>query len=497
MIERTNKPSSLTNVYPPHQLADKETPQTSRYKAIAELLLKTRSSCERVGDDSLLCIVDAAYRICQACCCVLDEVEWHQLAYSIAHQRQHQLIQELSGIIELISAHKKGYRESEPYFPNFTNFDQSQAENILPAEYEGLVQSIKVLLGTLPNSETMPPQNELPPDDNNVKTAETVSLMTNNQIEDAAECQLDEITEINVVTTDQLLLADDDTAMTSDQFVNEADEDTETISQLAVEGSNNRIISPPSLVIYFLSPFSVLLDEQPVVGWPNCKGKSIFKYLVTHRERPISKEVLMETFWPEVDPDSARNNLNVSIYGLRKALGRVNPDFPYVLFQDAAYLINPDLRIWVDAEAFMEHVRKAKECERRGDQAAAIHEYRAAETIYQSEFLVEDRYEDWLIGARQNFQDTYLTVMNRLSCYYFDQQDYEACVTICAKTLADDACNEELHQRLMRCYSLMGYTHLALRQFHVCRETLIKELSLSPSKETMNLFEQIRQRQSV
>jgi DNA-binding SARP family transcriptional activator len=422
----------------------------------------------------------------------------------MAHQRQHQLLQELAVLIDVISAPAVTKRDAQPFFPELSDLEPRNPLNILPAEYERLMRCIKDLLGPLPSPETTAQTNDLAPEPAAEGTTETVApavvppaeICTENCRESVEEAPTPPASH-SLATEDEWLLAPtpETSPATTVPILTEIAMATAVAPMQELTPSAPD--TPPSLAIYFLSPFRVLLDEQPVGGWPNCKGKSIFKYLVTHRERPISKEVLMETFWPEVDPDSARNNLNVAIYGLRKALSKVNTDFPYVLFQDGCYLLNPELRIWVDAEAFMAHVQKAKECERRGDMAAAIHEYRAAETIYQSEFLVEDRYEEWLTGARQSFQDTYLAVMNRLSNYYYEQHDYEACVTICAKTLADDVCNEELHQRLMRCYSLMGYTHLALRQYHTCREILVRELSLAPSRETIRLFEQIRQRQTV
>jgi DNA-binding SARP family transcriptional activator len=253
----------------------------------------------------------------------------------------------------------------------------------------------------------------------------------------------------------------------------------------------------PALMVYCLGPFRVYLDDQMVQGWPNCKGKSIFKYLVTQRRHPVAKEILMDLFWPEADPDAARNNLNVAIYALRRALSKVNPDSTYVIFEGGAYLLNPELRLWVDFEDFLDHVHRAKEHERRGEKDAAVHEFRAAEAIYQSEFLVEDRYEDWLAETRQNFQNTYLAVMEHLTSHYFREQDYETCVALCTKALGTDACNEEMHRRLMRCYCHMGQPHLALRQFHLCRESLTHELDISPSKETMELFGRIREREPI
>ena len=226
----------------------------------------------------------------------------------------------------------------------------------------------------------------------------------------------------------------------------------------------------PSLVIYCLGPFRVYQDDQPVEDWPSSKGKCIFKYLVTHRERPVVKEVLMELFWSGAHPDAARNNLNVAIYGLRQAFRKARPSFSHVLFQDDCYLLNPNLQIWVDCEAFMEHFAAARSLEQRGELVAAIREYRAAEALYQGKFLEEDRYEDWPIPQRQSLQDDYLGLLDRLSRYYFDQEDYAACATVCGKMLAVDSCREEAHRRLMRCYSRQGQRYLALRQYHLCVE---------------------------
>lgn len=248
----------------------------------------------------------------------------------------------------------------------------------------------------------------------------------------------------------------------------------------------------PTLEVYLLSVFQVLLDGEPVQGWPNCRGKAIFKYLITHRRRPIPKEVLMDTFWPEADPDAARNNLNVAIYGLRKILARVNPAVSYVLFQDSHYLLNPDLNIWVDAEAFMDHVRKARDHDKRGELERAIQAYRAAETIYESELLVDDRYEDWLSDLRQRYQDAYLSTLERLSQHCFDAHDNDACISVCNKLITVDACNEGAHRQLMRCYSRLQQPHLAVRQFHYCVTALQREIQLQPQRETVELFDAVR-----
>ena len=268
-----------------------------------------------------------------------------------------------------------------------------------------------------------------------------------------------------------------------------------TVPPLRIKRQEERV--PPSLVVYCLGPFRVYQDDQPVEDWPSSKGKCIFKYLVTYRERPVAKEVLMELFWPGAHPDAARNNLNVAIYGLRQALRKTRPAFYHILFQDDCYLVNPDLQIWVDCEAFMKHFTAARALERRGQLAAAIREYRAAETLYQGEFLEEDRYEDWLILQRQRLQDDYLSLLDRLSRYYFDQEDHAACTTVCRKMLAVDACCEEAHRRLMCCYSRQGQSYLAMRQYHLCVERLKEELDVPPTPPTTVLYERVRKGEQI
>jgi len=251
------------------------------------------------------------------------------------------------------------------------------------------------------------------------------------------------------------------------------------------------------LVVYCLGSFRVYQNDQLVQEWPSSKGKSIFKYLIAQRKQPVPKEVLMELFWPGAHPDAARNNLNVSIYGLRQALRNISPNFSHILFQEECYLLNTDMEFWIDVEEFKNRIQSGRQKEIRGEIASAMQEYQAAEALYQGEFLAEDRYEEWLVPQRQNLQDEYLKLLDSLSRYYIEQKDLTACLGVCTKMLAVDPCREEAHRRLMRCYCCQGQPYLALRQFHVCEDALRDELDLSPTETTKILYRQIREGKQV
>jgi DNA-binding SARP family transcriptional activator len=253
----------------------------------------------------------------------------------------------------------------------------------------------------------------------------------------------------------------------------------------------------PSLAAYVLGPFRTLLNDRLVEDWPGCRGKSIFKYLLLHRKRPISREALMERFWPEAEPEAARNNLNVAVHRLRRALG--GDGFPFVLFSGGQYRLNPKLEVSTDADAFLLHAGRASELERAQDVDGAIREYNASVALYQGELLAEDRHDrdEWLLPLRQQFRDKYLHVLDRLGRIHFNRQDVPSCTTACAKTLAVDACNEGAHRMLMRCYARLGQPQLAQQQYQACVQALNRELGIPASAETTELYRRIVRRDAV
>ncbi|MGH8695227.1 MAG: AfsR/SARP family transcriptional regulator [Burkholderiales bacterium] len=253
----------------------------------------------------------------------------------------------------------------------------------------------------------------------------------------------------------------------------------------------------PALAAYVLGPFRALVNGQPIEDWPNCRGKAIFKYLLLNRRHPVAKEALMELFWPEAEPEAARNNLHVAMHRLRRALGRGDGEFPFVLFSGGHYLLNPKLQVSTDADAFLGHVARGGELERNRQVDAAMQEYAAGVALYQGELLAENRYDEWLLPLRQQLRDGYLHALDRLSGIHFDRQDFPSCTATCARTLAVDACNEGAHRMLMRCYARLGQPQLAQRQYRSYIHVLNRELGIPASAETTDLYRQIVRRHDV
>jgi DNA-binding SARP family transcriptional activator len=250
--------------------------------------------------------------------------------------------------------------------------------------------------------------------------------------------------------------------------------------------------SLPRLKIYLLGEFRAFLDDRPLLPWPSRKGKFIFAYLVMNHRRKICRDILMEKFWPNSTPESARNCLNVALHGVRRLLHSVDDKFEHILFKDECYFINPVIELWTDVEEFKKTWKEGQKRERENRVQDALQAYELAAEIYMGDLMEENLYEDWLILEREHLKEVYLLILDKVSNYYsLDGQPHTA-IDLCEKMLEKDNCQEGVYRRLMTCYYRLGLKDKALRQFRRCTDVMERELEAEPTTETIRLYKRIK-----
>jgi DNA-binding SARP family transcriptional activator len=202
----------------------------------------------------------------------------------------------------------------------------------------------------------------------------------------------------------------------------------------------------------------------------------------------------MNLFWPDADPTSARNSLNVAIYNIRKSLKTVI-DIPIILFIGGTYRLNPEIDPWIDVEEFDRNIKLAKELESQGEINKAKVKLEIAVNLYQGDFLADELYEEWAVYPRERFQTLYLDSVNHLCRIYYQQGQYSACAAFCQIILKYDRCHEEAHCRLIRCYGRQNQYPLAVRQYQLCVDALRIELGIKPANRTVQLYKRALRRE--
>ncbi len=262
------------------------------------------------------------------------------------------------------------------------------------------------------------------------------------------------------------------------------------------EPSQKGEASKIKLDAYLLGQFRLSINDYPIEQFPAGRSRTIFKYILLHCDQNIHREVLMDTFWPNAGPDTARNSLNVAIHSLRQTFQAVTR-LPIILFKNGAYLLNTDIDLWLDIEDFEDHLKNGHQIEFEGQIDEAIKQYEIAASLYRGDFMADEPYEDWPVLTRERLRIAYLDLLDHLSQLYFHLGQYAACAQLCQVILARDLCREDAHCRLMRCYCKQDQPHLAIRQYQECVQALLNELDVSPSPATVQLYEQIRRREYI
>ena len=172
----------------------------------------------------------------------------------------------------------------------------------------------------------------------------------------------------------------------------------EAVAQLAVAG---------------LGPLRIEIDGLPVPFRAGRRERGVFQYLLMHRRRPVAREELTEVFWPGSSPSHGRNNLNVSIWGLRNRLREPLGGRSVCVFDGGAYRLDPSLVVHVDVEELERLAAAARVRRRAGDIEGAAADLRAAVALYAGDLFEEDRYEAWIDPFRRDLADTHLATHHR------------------------------------------------------------------------------------
>jgi DNA-binding SARP family transcriptional activator len=261
---------------------------------------------------------------------------------------------------------------------------------------------------------------------------------------------------------------------------------------IGVEDDGESVFEAPNFTVYCLGRFQAMKNDRAIKDWPSTKGQKLFKYFFLHRKNKIPREVLMETFWPDITPDNARNNLNVNICRLRSIVSRPEPRFRLIKYESDCYFLNPECEVWSDVELFDEHLRTSERLLKSAGINDAVVEMEQAVDLYQGELLADDPYEDWALPMRQYYREKYLKIVDTLRHHYLSNYRYSEASSLCERALGADPYDEDMLACLMACYQKLGKRHLAIQKFHAYTNGMAKDLNLFPGQELREMFTAIK-----
>ncbi|KJS16697.1 MAG: hypothetical protein VR69_08230 [Peptococcaceae bacterium BRH_c4b] len=254
----------------------------------------------------------------------------------------------------------------------------------------------------------------------------------------------------------------------------------------------------PRISVNLFGRFSIAVNgiTIPENEWKTKKIAGVLKFLVVHRGRPVSKDRLMEVFWPGADKKSASMSLRAAQYELKKVLRKYG-----VAAEGKASILNEkrdslEVRagslLAVDVDSFLAFSNELKVLppNKSGNgQKKIILERMVA--LYRRDFLEEEVYEDWAFAEREELRSIYFGSVIELAGIFIMNGDNRKAEKLLLNTLAMDPYNEEACLCLLKLYIATNQRGRAVKLYSDFVNRFEKELRIKPDERLASVFKEL------
>jgi DNA-binding SARP family transcriptional activator/tetratricopeptide (TPR) repeat protein len=228
-----------------------------------------------------------------------------------------------------------------------------------------------------------------------------------------------------------------------------------------------------SPVVRLLGPPEISVGDRAV----SLSGKAtgLIAYLALQSPRPPTRDVVLELLWPDSALDSGRKNLRNTLWSIRRAIG----DDAIVVDEERVGL-GPTA--WVDVREFEDAVER--------NPRSAIDLYRGA-FLDGVSFADAAELELWIDNQRRRLAQLHVRALTTAAELLRSRESWHDLIRVADRAIAEDNVHEPMYRALMEGYARLGERGEALRRYDALRDSLDRELGVTPLAETRALREAI------
>jgi DNA-binding SARP family transcriptional activator len=227
--------------------------------------------------------------------------------------------------------------------------------------------------------------------------------------------------------------------------------------------------------------------------WTKRKARLLFAMLVSRFGTDVPRGEIIEYLWPEMDEERALNNFYVVWSAMKRALSPESPretPCPFVEHVHGVCRVVPG-RVVSDLDRFNERLAAARQARSSGAAADELVALRDVADLYRGEVLPGDVYDDWFAPLRERFRHEFEDAMLRAALLMEERGDPREGLSLLRRAMSHDPWREDLYQASLRLQMAAGQRSAAIETYLSCRNHLVDDLGIDPSRETTALYEQI------
>ena len=190
------------------------------------------------------------------------------------------------------------------------------------------------------------------------------------------------------------------------------------------------------------------------------KALALLCLLVSRERFSATREQVLESLWPDLDPSSALNSLNQTVYFLRRVF-----EPTYREDESPGYLRLDGETMWLDADLLDSSSRRCRDLIRvvsRDLDPALVSELA---DLYRGRFALDFAYEDWAAPYRGNLHAAYLRVIEQAIRLDSNTGQFTRAIAIAEQAASVEPESEDVQVALIRLYRLAGAFAAASEQY--------------------------------
>lgn len=248
-----------------------------------------------------------------------------------------------------------------------------------------------------------------------------------------------------------------------------------------------------TLQISMLGGFSLSFDEGHSIDYQNNRSSKLWMvlaYLLTHREKQVTQDELIEILWGDEDIDNPANTLKTLRHRLCTMLDGLGgiPGKEMIHYNHGVYAWNNEIDCIVDTDQFSTYCSLG---DRETDSEQQLSYYLNAIEYYGGDFLPKLASELWVMSAHAYYHAEYLRVVKKCLTLLKDANRSYEMITVCQKAVAIEPYDETLHRELIQALVNTGAKQSALAHYEKVKEMFYHEFGIDLSDDLVELYKQI------
>jgi len=235
-------------------------------------------------------------------------------------------------------------------------------------------------------------------------------------------------------------------------------------------------------------------NSIPAAAWKLRRALNIFKYLLIHQSQPIHKELLIDIFWPDSSAKHGLTNLYRAIGCIRNV---IEPDIRHgsqssmLTLSDHHYTLVLSSDSYIDFQHFKKILFDLQNHLRSSAIMTSFNLFVHADKIYNGEFLMENRYEEWVIELRESFRQEFIYLGLQLAESLFKAGALTEVTEIIGMLGNRDPLREEIISLKMKVLIEQKQIPACRKVFEKYKELLQRELSCDPSDYLEQMYKHL------